>query len=386
MVAIFLNVYRKPKYVYDADIAKCFDRIDRTALLNKLNSIQPIQRLVDQWLRAGVLDKGEWIFPEAGTPQGGVISPLLANIALHGFERAIGAMSRRHRIVVIRFADDFVMICEDLNTLKAAIRKAEEWLAEMGLQIKAEKTRLTHTLNEYEGQVGFDFLGFNVRQYRVGKYRLGTYRGQPGYKTLIKPSPKAIQRHQRRVKEVIRQYRGAPQAALIAKLNPMIRGWARYYRTCVAKEVYSKMDRYMYGELYIWARHRHPGKRSCWRHRRYWAQRATRKEFSDGARTLVYYRDTPIVRHIKVRGDKSPYDGDWVYWSARMGRDPSRPARVTKMLKQQQGQCEYCGLCFTTEDVIEVHHRDGDRKNNWRSNLMLLHGHCHDQLHGGWCH
>lgn len=382
ITAIFLNIYRKPKYVYDADITKCFDRINRTALLSKLNAIPPIQRLVGAWLKAGVLDNGEWLWPEAGTPQGGVISPLLANIALHGFESAVIRESKRYRLIVIRFADDFVILCEDLDTLKTAIARAETWLAEMGLEIKAEKTRLTHTLDEYAGEVGFDFLGYNVRQYHVGQYRLSTYRRQAGYKTLIKPSRKAIQRHQHQMKAVICQYRGAPQAALIAVLNPIIRGWAGYYRNCVAKHTYSKMDKYMGEELQRWAKRRHPRKTPYWSHRRYWKRGATRQEFSDGTGTLVYHRDTSITRHIKVRGDKSPYDGDWVYWSTRMGRDPTKPGWMTKMLKQQQGRCAHCGLYFMTEDVLEVHHRDHDRKNNRCSNLALLHGHCHDQAHG----
>jgi RNA-directed DNA polymerase len=185
--AIFNAICLKPKYVLDADIEKYFDRINHQALLNKLKTIPVVERLVRGWLKAGIVDAGEWLFPEAGTPQGGVISPLLANIALHGFERALTAVSRRHRISVIRYADDFVVICIDLETLLAVKQQAEAWLAEMGLRLKEAKTHLTHTLDDYEGQTGFDFLGFHVRQYRVGKYRTRTYRGKPGFKTLITP-------------------------------------------------------------------------------------------------------------------------------------------------------------------------------------------------------
>jgi RNA-directed DNA polymerase len=380
--AIFTTICLKPKYVYDADIAKCFDRINWTALLNKLNAIAPIQRLARDWLRAGIMDNGTMLYPEAGTPQGGVLSPLLANVALHGFETAVVGGSKKYRITVCRYADDFVILCQDLDTLKAAIARAETWLAEMGLQIKASKTRLTHTLNDHEGHTGFDFLGFTVRQYRVSQYRTRTYRGQPGFKTLIKPSAKGVRRHTDVMRETIHQYRGAPQAALIATLNPVIRGWTLYYRTCVAKCTFSKMDRQTDYMLIQWAQHRHPSKTRAWRFHRYWRHQATRTNFSDGTHTLIRHAAMPIIRHIKVKGDKSPYDGDWTYWGERLGRDPTRPIRVTRLLKQQHGCCDDCGLRFMAEDTLEIHHRDGDRTNNGYTNLALLHLHCHDQLHG----
>jgi RNA-directed DNA polymerase len=384
--AIFNTICRKPKFVYDADIAKCFDRIAWKALLDKLNAIPLIQRLVGDWLRAGILDNGQWLFPEAGTPQGGVISPLLANIALHGLETAVVAVSQRHRITVIRYADDFVILCQDLETLKQAIAVAHTWLAGMGLEIKASKTRLTHTLNAYDGTVGFDFLGFNVRQYPVGQYRTRTYSGQPGYKTIIKPNTKGVKRHSEATRDTTRQYVGASQAALIAQLNPKIRGWTLYYRASVAKRLFSKLDTHMHSKLVRWAKRRHSHKCRAWCYHRYWRRQGTRTNFSDGTLTLINYADMPITRHVKVKGDKSPYDGDWVYWGERLGKDPTRPLRVTRLLKLQQGRCECCGLRLMTEDVIEVHHQDSNRNNNRYTNLALLHAHCHDRRHGAGIH
>jgi RNA-directed DNA polymerase len=384
--AIFNTICRKPKFVYDADIAKCFDRIAWKPLLDKLNTIPWIQRLVKDWLKAGILDNGQWLFPEAGTPQGGVISPLLANIALHGLETAVVAVSKRYRITVIRYADDFVILCQDLATLQQAIAVARTWLAGMGLEIKASKTRLTHTLNVYAGTVGFDFLGFHVRQYAVGQYRTRTYAGQPGYKTLITPNTKGIKRHSEATRDTTRQYVGASQAALIAQLNPQIRGWTLYYRASVAKRLFSKLDTHMHSKLTRWAKRRHPRKGRAWRYQRYWQRQGTRTNFSDGTHTLIHYADMPITRHIKVKGDQSPYDGDWVYWGERLRKDPTRPLRVTRLLKLQQGRCECCGLRLTTEDVIEVHHQDGNRNNNRYTNLALLHAHCHDRRHGAGIH
>jgi RNA-directed DNA polymerase len=381
--AIFNAICLKPKYVLDTDIEKCFDEISHAALLLKLNAIQPIMCLVRAWLKAGIADGDEMIFPEAGTPQGGVISPLLANVALHGLEDAINrTASREHRAIVVRYADDLVILCADLETLIKLKKAAEKWLTMIGLHLKPSKTRITHTLNEYEGNVGFDFLGFNVRQYHVGKHRTRTYRGKPGFKTIIQPSKKAIKRHHEKIGEVIRQHRGAPQKALIAALNPIIRGWTQYYKTCVAKRTFSTMDYQMSRKLAHWSRRRHPNKTMGWRFRRYWRWQKTRMSFSDGQNTLTCYVDAPIRRHVKVKGDKSPYDGDWVYWVQRLGRDPTKSTRTIRLLKQQDGQCSICGLYFTTEDAMEVHHWDGNRQNNRYANLALLHAHCHDQIHG----
>jgi RNA-directed DNA polymerase len=250
----------------------------------------------------------------------------------------------------------------------------------MGLRIKASKTRIVHTLDKHAEQpAGFDFLGFNIRQYRVGKHR--DHKRHAGYQTLIKPSRKAIQRHLDHIHDMVQAQRGAPHAALIAALTPVIRGWAMYYRACVAKREFSKLDSRMHHQLWRWAGSRHPRKTNGWRYQRYWRRQRTREEFSDGTSTLERYEDTRIVRHVKVQGDKSPLDGDWVYWGARLGRDPTQSPRVLKLLKEQRGRCGRCGLPLTTEDGLEVHHLNGNHNDNRLTNLVLMHGHCHDQAH-----
>jgi len=324
--AIFNFIRLQPKYVLDADIEKCFDRISHEGLLAKLHAPQPVMRLIRDWLKAGILEDGQMLFPDAGTPQGGVLSPLLANIALHGFEAFVSRNGRKHRVVVIRYADDFVILCDDLDVLLEAKTRAESWLAQMGLRLKAEKTHITHTLHPYNGHVGFDFLGFHLQQYPVGKYR--DHKRHAGYKTLITPGRKAVQRHLRELKALIRRYRGAPQAALIAALNPKIRGWTLYYQSSVAARLFNKLDSLLHHKLMRWASFRHPRKTNGWRYRRYWRQVGTYMTFSDGTSSLTRHGEMPITRHVKVKGDKSPYDSDWVYWGARLGRDPTRPKRV----------------------------------------------------------
>lgn len=379
--AIFNYIRLKPKYVLDADIEKCFDRINHTALLAKLDSLPLINRRVRGWLKAGIFENGEIFSAEAGTPQGGVISPLLANIALHGLETAlVASLPQRSKPGVIRYADDFVILHEDLATVLALRAKTEEWMEGMGLNLKPSKTRITHTLHEYNGNTGFDFLGFTIRQFETGKHR-----SRQGYKAVIKPSPSAQKRHLRQMDELIGTHRGSNQTALIAALNPRVRGWTGYYRACSAKKIFNRMDHQLHWKLSKWAKWQNPRKSCAWRKHRYWLRKRNRLDFSDGKATLVKYADTPIQRHVKVQGQKSPYDGDWAYWIKRLGRDPSKPQRVIVLLKRQQCRCMFCELRFMTEDHLEVHHRNGNHNDNTPANLVLLHGHCHDAVHRTKC-
>lgn len=384
--AVFNFIRLKPKYVLKADIEKCFDKINHQALLDKLLTIQLVTKLVRGWLKAGIVDQGQTLFPETGVPQGGVISPLLMNVALHGLAQDIlKAYPKRHKPALIRFADDVVILHHDLTWLKQIKRQVQGWLAQVGLQPNPSKSHLSHTLNEHEGQVGFDFLGFNIRQDRVGRYKTRTYQGYVDFKTLIKPSKKAIKRHLAHLKQVIRDYRGSSQAGLIGKLNPLIRGWANYYKTCSAKKIFNKMTAQLYHKLRRWAAFRHPRKWPKWCYRRYWKRLDGLIRFTDGEHYLFQYEQTKIRRHVKVIGSKSPFDGDWLYWAQRLQQHPLKPLRVVKLLKWQRGKCEECGLPFTTQDVVEVHHINGNHSDNRYANLSLLHGHCHDIAHATRC-
>jgi RNA-directed DNA polymerase len=305
--------------------------------------------------------------------------PLLPN-----FGPADGGSTLR-KLAASTPSDWYVILHANLDELLHVQTVAEEWLAKVGLELHPDKTRITHTLDPYNGQMGFDFLGFHIRQFHVGKYRTYTFRGKPGFKTIIKPSPKAVRRHCDRLRDIIHRHRGAPQAALIRALNPVIHGWANYYQYCVAKRVFHTLDGIVYQQLRSWARYRHSSKGAKWRYQRYWRRIKGWIRFSDGEYILGFHQTTWVKRFVKVRNVKSPYDGDWVYWSTRLGRDPSKPRRVTRLLKRQRGRCTHCGSCFTAEDVIEVHHHDGNHRSNAFGNLRLLHGHCHDIVHGTRC-
>ncbi len=393
IAAIFLSIRTRPKYVLDADIAKCFDRIDHQHLLEKLQTSPTIRRKIRAWLKAGVMD-GEELFPtDAGTPQGGPLSPLLANIALHGLETAIvkafPAHPRRngHREswqpIVIRYADDFVVLHHDLQVIEETKQLVSEWLADMGLELKPSKTRITHTLEPHNGTVGFDFLGFNIRQYPAGKTHASrNTKGELlGFKTLIKPSKEAIHRHSMALREVIRRHRTAPQEALIARLNPLIRGWTQYYSTVVSSDVFSRLSHQTYLKLRRWARRRHPNWTGTKVARKYWRLDKGSWSFAPKGGTPLYQHwRTHIIRHVKIQNNRSPYDGDWVYWASRLGKHPELPRRVAKLLQRQKGCCARCGLYFRDDDrpeidhVIPKKHGGMNRYDNWQ----LLHRHCHD--------
>lgn len=392
---IFSAIRYKPKYVLDADIAKCFDRINHEALLSKLNTSPSISRQIRAWLKAGVID-GNKLFPtDEGTPQGGIISPLLANIALHGLEdRITKAFPKRsstnkrkadNPAKVVRYADDFVILHEDLEVIQKCKEFVSEWLKDMGLELKPSKTRISHTLENTDGKVGFEFLGFEIKQISIGKYRTGkSPQGEPlGFKTIITPSMSKVKEHTDRIGTIIRQHKDAPKAALIARLNPVIRGWANYYSAVISKRIYQKVDQIVYQQLMAWANHRHQNTKYAQNN---WKSIGSRNWVfaTDEGLQLIDHADTPIVRYVKVKGEKSPYDGDWIYWSRRKGEYPETPRQISQKLKIQKGKCTQCGLYFTSESLIETHHKDGNHSNNKRDNLILVHRHCHDKIHAMW--
>ena len=375
IAAIFRTICQKPKYVLEGDIKGCFDNISHQALLDKVKAPPFILRQLRAWLKCGILDQ---VFQPTnrGTPQGGVISPLLALIALNGIESQLKSLgTQRNPVHTVFYADDFVVLAPQLCDIQRAKVAVEQWLQGIGLELHPSKTKITHTLY---GQAGFDFLGFNIRQYPVGKYT-----SSRGYKTLIKPSKSSQKRHSNRLKEIVLRHKAAPQAALIAHLNPIISGWCRYFSSVVSKATFSAMDAQLFHKLFRWAKSRHPNLNSHSRVSRYWlVNKGGGWTFqSKGGRKLLRHNQTPIRRHVKIRANRSPYDGDWTYWGMRLrnylGLSPLR----SSLLKRQAGKCFDCGLNFTPDDFIELHHLDGDHNNNRLKNLALLHRHCHDQAH-----
>ena len=277
-----------------------------------------------------------------------------------------------------------MILHSDITIVQKCLETISEWLKDIGLELKPSKTKLTHTFIPYEGNIGFDFLGFHIRQYKVGNYRSARNSNGNilGFNTLITPSKDKLYRHLEKISRIIKKHQNAPQASLIKNLNPIIRGWANYYSTKVSKNTFSLADSLTYQKLRAWAIRRCANTSKQKALRKYWHSIDNDNWcFSREGCKLIKHKETPIVRHIKVQGKRSPYDGDFVYWSTRMGRHPLADSRVAKLLKMQQGRCSQCGLFFRDDERMEIDHiipKSKGGKNGY-DNLQLLHRHCHDQ-------
>ena len=277
--AIKNAIQNKAKYVLDADIAKCFDKIDHLALLQKLGYTGKVRQQIKAWLKSGVIDQKVFTATSEGTPQGGVLSPLLANVALHGMERMLTEhaktldMRRKDKpknqiswqqkvksLTFIRYADDFVLIHRDLNVVQRCRELISEWLKDMGLELKPSKTRIAHTLSperSEDGKAGVDFLGYHIRQFRTGRHRSSIHpstKEKLGFRTLIIPSKEALKKHQQKIKDVVKKHKYSHQAKLIVELNPIIRGWTNYYSFSNAQTmgVLTGQDRLVFQKLRAW--------------------------------------------------------------------------------------------------------------------------------------
>lgn len=274
VAAIFNSIRFVPKYALDADISKCFDQINHEVLLRKIGTFPKFRRVIKAWLKSGVIEKGTLFPTEEGTPQGGVTSPLLANIALHGLETRIRESYPEFIKVngvrytngtwkpeVIRYADDFLILHRDLSVIQECRRITEEWLQDMGLELKPSKTRIAHTLEKVEGIAGFEFLGFNICQYKAGNHNSAknTRKQILGFKTIITPAKEKAKLHYKKLVEIIEAHIALPQSLLIQKLNPVIRGWCNYYSTVVSQETFDSIEHLLFKRLLVWASRRHPG-------------------------------------------------------------------------------------------------------------------------------
>jgi RNA-directed DNA polymerase len=401
IAAIYIHINQKARYVLDADISQCFDKINHSALLKKINTFPRMQQQLKAWLKSGVMD-GKELFPtDEGTPQGGVISPLLANIALHGLEMVVkefartidmksskgyqmGAVNKQKSLALIRYADDFVCIHHNREVVEECQTIIAKWLYEMGLELKPSKTRICHSLEIIEGKAGFDFLGFNIRQHCTGLYRSAknTSKTPLGFKTLISPSKEKRANHQKKLGEVIDRNLNGKQSKLILELNPIIRGWSNYYSHVVSAEIFGKMDYLIWQKLKRWAIRRCPKSNRYKLFSRYWKTVGTDnwRFCTDEGLKLAKHGETKISRYIKVQGNRSVYDGDFTYWATRLGTHPELPMRMARLLKKQKGKCGYCGHYFKQCDVMEIDHiqpKSQGGKDKY-DNFQLLHRHCHD--------
>ncbi len=331
-------IKQKSKYVLNADIAKCFDNIDHEKLLDKIGTFPKVRRQIKAWLKSGVYDNESWFLMDEGISQGEVISGLWANIALHGMEKIVKEFAyslsgkkvkNEKEITLVRYADHFVILHPNLNVVTKAKALVEEFLRGMGLELKPEKTRLTHTLIQVgEEEPGFNFLGFNIRQYPVGKYTTGknTYGKPLGYKTYIMPSKEDIKAHYQRLASEIDKFKSCKsQIDLIKGLNPIITGWSNYYSKVNSAKTFKELDHLLTLKLIAWGKSRHHHKSIKETIKKYFGTKGKSnwifKTIENGNRIcLVYHEDFQIKNFVKVKGESSPYDGNLIYWTTRMGK------------------------------------------------------------------
>ncbi|GAA0407964.1 group II intron reverse transcriptase/maturase [Acrocarpospora corrugata] len=340
IVAIHTTANRrdaKRLWVLDADLEAAFDRLSHDHILASLGSF-PARGLVRQWLKAGVIEDGRFTPTSEGSPQGGVISPALMNVALHGMEQAAGVRywdgdtmrANPKSPLLVRYADDVIALCHTREQAEQVKAQLSGWLAPRGLIFNEDKTRITHL------DQGVDFLGFEIRRFRG--------------KLLTKPSKDALRRIRRRLSIEVKALRGANADAVIARLNPIIRGWAAYYRTGVSKRAFNALDAYVWRLVHKWATISHPNKSKRWVIARYFGMfnpsRQDRWVF--GSRETGFYLRkftwTKIVRHRMVAGRASPDDPALTdYWAERRRRTkPPVDTATWRLLRQQHGRCPLC--------------------------------------------
>jgi RNA-directed DNA polymerase len=338
----------KRLWVLDADLAAAFDKINHDHLLSVIGSF-PARNMIRDWLKAGVFEPGKGFAPtEEGTPQGGVISPLLMNVALHGLEEAAGVRHqtagvragdvRRGSPILVRYADDMVALCHSQEQAEQVKAQLAEWLAPRGLAFNEDKTKIAHLETG-----GFDFLGFSVRRYNR--------------KLLIKPSKAALGRLRKRLATEMRILRGSNVMAVLAKLTPIIRGWSAYYRGVVSSKLFSSLDHYLWQLLYKWATWSHANKPKSWIVGRYFGKfnkfRNDNWVFGcDSDTYLVKFSWTNIVRHVMVKGTASPDDPALTgYWAERRKRiKPPLDNYTLRLLTKQGARCPLCGDHLLTAD------------------------------------
>jgi RNA-directed DNA polymerase len=367
-----LSQTHSPVWIWKVDVKGFYDNLDKEWVVEHI----PMDRhLLQEWLDAGYIEEGKWHETGAGTPQGGIISPIIANMALDGLERLVkehfarhGRLRRRYKVHFIRYADDFIITGISQEVLVQEVKpQVIEFLQERGLELCESKSHI------YNINAGFDFLGFSIRKYNG--------------KLLIKPSKTSLKHIKGEIHEIISTHKSVSATTLIVLLNPVIRGWANYFKHVVSKKVFDSLQDYIWKRLWGWATRRHPKKSKGWVKKRYFTQIAGNQwVFTDGkGKTMFNPAKVPIIRHVKIRKDCNPYDKDWEeYVEQRVQRlaKETMSRKAVSLWMRQKGVGPWCksGLDLENQHIHHIVfkcHGGGDRLDN----RMLLHDVCHRQLH-----
>jgi len=384
--AIVLSNSMRPQWILEGDIKSCFDTISHGWLLTHI----PMDKaILSTWLQAGYMDKSVLYETADGTPQGGIISPVLANMALDGLEKILrrkypqtgrrATKGKNKQVNLVRYADDFIITGKSKEVLEKEVKPlVVEFLHERGLELSEEKTRITHI------EDGFDFLGQNARKYN-GQF-------------LTRPSKKNVQTFLASVRKVIRDNKQATAHGLIAILNPKIRGWANFHQHAAAKETFVQVATAIFKALWRWARRRHPKKGRRWVADRYfgrfgnenWRFFGTAKD--QEGKTIPHWlcraSATPVTRYTKIKGTCNPYDPAWeTYLEERLGVKMEKTLRgkrsLTHLWREQGGHCPICAQPITQVTGWHNHHvvRKTMGGADGVGNRVLIHPNCHRQVH-----
>jgi len=372
---ILLARQSSPKWVLEVDIKGFFDNLSHDWILKNI----PMNRgILQKWLKAGFMEKGRLFPTEAGTPQGGICSPAIGNMALDGLEPLLKKHFRNRKVNMVRYADDIVVTGDSRELLEEHVKPlVETFMAERGLSLSPEKTRITHIRD------GFDFLGWNFRKYGKGE------------KLLHTPAKANRAAFLSRISDLVKGKKAARQENLIRLLNPMIRGWANYHQHSVAKKAFASMDHAIWEILWQWAKRRHPNKGLKWIREKYFPSMDGRQwvfacKNVEGAKwvTLVNMSDTRINRHTKIKGEANPFDPVYEpYFEERLGKQMGGSEKGKKTLlnhwRKQNGLCPRCELPITRQTGWFLHHIVSLIKGGWNSfkNRVLLHPKCHGLIH-----
>ncbi len=373
---IILSQKNGAEWVYEGDIKACFDRISHEWLQK---NIAMDKTILSKWLKAGYIEENVEQSTEEGVPQGGIISPVIANLALDGLERELKKRYPRAKVNLVRYADDFVITGRTKELLENEIEPlVEEFVKERGLEISPEKTRITHI------EDGFDFLGQNIRKYKG--------------KLLIKPSRKNVKALIKKVRQIIKGSGAMSAGRMIARLNSILRGWTNYHRYIVSKQTFSKISQIIFKAIWRWTKRRHPKKLNQWIKKRYFKTIGQRNwvfcgeiEGKGGKPRQIELFNVPgvsIKRYTKIKGAANPYDPAWErYFEERQGRKMVQDLKGRRQLlylwQEQNGKCPVCKQKITKLTGWHNHHivwrvKGGSDK---AENRILLHPNCHRQVH-----
>jgi RNA-directed DNA polymerase len=370
-------------WILEGDIRACFDRICHQWLLANIPMNQVI---LNKWLKAGYIERSALHPTEEGVPQGGIASPVIANLALDGLEKMLQERypkgtrrAKDAKVHFVRFADDWLITGSSKELLENEIKpRVEQFLHERGLELSHEKTHITHIDD------GFDFLGQNIRKYNG--------------KLLIKPSRKSVERLLNRIRETINVNQHVSAGLLIARLNPIIRGWAQYHRHVVSKDIFGKIDHAVFQAVWRWAKRRHPNKGNWWVKKKYFKAIGSRDwvfygDLDGRERRLFLAASMPIKRHTKIRGQANPYDPEWeIYFEERlatkMAEDMTGHRQLLHLWAAQEGLCPICSQEITRKTGWHNHHITWRSKGGSDSadNRILLHPDCHRKVHSQHLH